>query len=127
METDFLETPDARTMPAAELLRRIAVELRGVAQTVDDLQLALGSLFSSGAARDVSAIRQLQNFDSLSQAISGIADFTQALGGDAPEHWRLNPHPASRVVRLSDLAARLVANERARGAEASVAGELELF
>jgi hypothetical protein len=127
METDFLETPDARTMPATELLRRIAVELRGVAQTVDDLQLALGSLFSSGAARDASAIRQLQNFDSLSQAISGIADFTQALGGAAPEHWRMNPHPASRVVRLSDLAARLVANERTRAPDASAAGELELF
>jgi hypothetical protein len=72
-------------------------------------------------------MRQLQNFDSLSQTICGLADFTEALGGAAPEHWRLNPHPASRAVLLSDLAVRLVANERAPAANASAAGEFEFF
>lgn len=124
MEPDPFETPDARTTPVADLLRRIAAELRDLARTVDDLQQAVGGL--AGAARDAGAMRQLQNFDSLSQNLSGVADFTEALGEAAPERWRLNPHSASRVVRLSDLAARLVSRRRA-SPEASAAGELELF
>jgi hypothetical protein len=127
MEPDFFETPDAKTTPVADLLRRIARELRDLSRTVDDLQLSVGGLVSGGAAHDAGAMRQLQNFDSLGQTISGLADFTQALGGAAPEHWRLNPHPASRVVLLSDLAVRLVSNERAPAADASAAGEFEFF
>jgi hypothetical protein len=123
MEPDPSLTCDPGMTPVADLLRRIAAELRDLAQTVDDLQQAVGGL---GAARDARAIRQLQNFDSLSQTIAGVADFTEALGEAAPERWRLNPHPASRVVRLSDLAARLVSRRRAPP-DASAAGELELF
>jgi hypothetical protein len=127
MDPDFFETPDAKTTPVADLLRRIAVELRDLTQTVDDLQLAVGGLVSSSAAHDACAMHQLQNFDALSQTLSGLADFTQALGDAASEHWRLNPHPASRVVLLSDLAVRLVSNEPAPAAEASAAGEFEFF
>ena len=126
MEPDPSQTFDPGMTPVADLLRRIAAELRDLAQTVDDLQQAVGALGSAGAARDPRAMRQLQNFDSLSQTIAGVADFTEALGAAAPERWRLNPHPASRIVRLSDLAARLVSRQRA-ARDASAAGELELF
>jgi hypothetical protein len=127
MESDSFETFD-KTMPLADLLRRIAVELRDLTQTVDDLQLVVGRLVSGGAMRDGNAVHQLQNFDRLGQTIAGIADFTETLIGSVPEHWRLNPHPASRAVLLSDLAARLVSrHERAPEAIAQDAGEFEFF
>jgi hypothetical protein len=127
METDFLETSDDRIATIAELLRRIALELRGVAQTVDDLQPAVGSLIAGDGARDAGAMRQLQNFDSLSQTLSGIADFTQALAAIAPDHWRLDPQPAARVVPLSGLADRLAATERRPALDAGAAGDVEIF
>ena len=89
---------------------------------------------SSGAScrrasiRDGGTARQLQHFDSLGQTLSAIADFAEALSGDAPPEWLLNPHSASRAVLLSDLAARLVSHlEAPPEAGASVAGELEFF
>lgn len=128
METDSLGALDSKTMPVADLLRRIAIELRSLTRTVDDLQIVVGKLVANSAACDVHVVRQLQNFDSLGQTVSGVADFIDALGATAPEHWRLNPHPASRVLLLSDLALRLVSHhDRALAVETSEAGEFEFF
>ncbi len=127
MDGSSLE-PTARTMPIADLLRRMAQELRDLTPVVENLQLLVGRLVLAGAIRDSGAAHQLQHFDSLGQTLAAIADFAEALGGDAPVEWLLNPHSASRAVLLSDLAARLVSHlEAPLGSNSAVAGELEFF
>jgi hypothetical protein len=128
MDSDAFETSNSKTVPVADLLRRIAQELRDLTQTIDDLQQVLGRLVSNSAVRDSGSVRELQNFDRLGQTMSGIADFVDALGEDAPADWRLNPHPASRVLLLSELAVRLVSqNARAPVPASQEAGEFEFF
>jgi hypothetical protein len=115
-------------MPIADLLRRMAQELRDLTPVVETLQLLVGRLVSAGAIRDSGAALQLQHFDSLGQTLAAIADFAEALGGDAPAEWLLDPHSASRAVLLSDLAARLVSHlETPPDSNSAVAGELEFF
>jgi hypothetical protein len=114
-------------MPVADLLRRMGHELRDLTHTVERLQLAVGRLVSGGV-RDSDAVHELQHFDRLGQTLSAIADFAEALGGDAPAQWLLNPHSASRAVLLSDLAARLVSQlETTPVSNSCIAGEFEFF
>lgn len=128
MKMNSSETPKSRTMPVADLLQRIAEELRDLSLVVDDLQSLVGRLVSASAIRDSDAMRELQNFDRLGQNLSGVASFAEALGAAAPGDWLLNPHPASRAVLLSDLAARLVSQPGREPADnLAGAGELEFF
>lgn len=127
MKMSSVETP-SKTLPVADLLRRMAQELRQLTPVVDNLQLLVGQLVSASAIRDSGVAHQLQHFDSLGQTLAAIADFADALSGDAPPEWLLNPHSASRAVLLSDLAARLVSQlESTPVAAAAVAGEFEFF
>jgi hypothetical protein len=127
MKMSSFETP-SRVMPVAELLRRMAHELRHLTPVVDNLQTLVGDLVSASVVRDSDAAHQLQQFDSLGQTLSAIADFAAALSGDVPSEWLLDPHSASRAVLLSDLAARLVSHLEASTSPAlAVAGELEFF
>lgn len=127
MKMSSLETPSP-VMPVADLLRRMAHELRHLTPVVDNLQTLVGDLVSANGVRDSDVAHQLQQFDSLGQTLSAIADFAEALSGDAPRDWLLNPHSASRAVLLSDLAARLVLHlESSTTPPLVVAGELEFF
>ncbi|MGA2793267.1 MAG: hypothetical protein ABSE69_06980 [Roseiarcus sp.] len=128
MESKFSATSHSRAMPVADLLRRMGKELRDLTHTVERLQLVVGRLVSGGGMRDSDAVHELQHFDRLGQTLSAIADFAEALSGDAPAQWLLNPHSASRAVLLSDLAARLVSQlETTPVSNSSIAGEFEFF
>jgi hypothetical protein len=132
MKADSFGMTDPCATPIADLLGRMAQELHGLTQVVDDLQLLVGRLVSAGAIHEGDAMHELQNFDRLGQTLSGVASFAEALGHAADADWRLDPHSASRAVALRELAARLMS----RGDEALAsqsprlspgAGELELF
>jgi hypothetical protein len=125
---DSFETPNSRLAPVADLLQRIAEELRDLTPVVDSLQLLVGRLVAASAIRDGDAMRELQNFDRLAQNLSGVANFAAALGCAASEDWLVNPQSASRAVHLSDLAARLACRgERTPVSDPAGAGELEFF
>jgi hypothetical protein len=127
MKMSSSKTP-SRAMSVAELLRRMAQELRQLTPVVDNLQSLVGRLVSANVLQDTGMAHQLQHFDSLGQTLSAIADFAEALGGDAPPEWLLDPHSASRAVLLSDLAARLVSHlESPSLPDPAVAGEFEFF
>ena len=119
----------SKAVPVADLLRRMAQELRHLTPVVDNLQLLVGRLVSASIMQDSNMAHQLQHFDSLGQTLSAIADFAEALGGDAPAEWLLNPHSASRAVLLSDLAERLVSHLESPSIlnPPAVAGEFEFF
>lgn len=128
MELESFETSRSRAVPVADLLRRMGQELRDLTHTVEKLQLVVGRLVSGGGVQDSDAVHELQHFDRLGQTLSAIADFAEALGGDAPAQWLLNPHSASRAILLSDLAARLVSQlETTPVVNSCIAGELEFF
>jgi hypothetical protein len=128
MTMNAFETPRSRTIPVADLLKHIAEEIRDVTQVVDDLQLLVARLVEVSAIRDGDVMRQLQNFDRLGQTLSGVANFSEALGLAAHADWSVNPQSAARAVHLSDLAARLVSRqEKAPATGSAGAGEFEYF
>jgi hypothetical protein len=131
MQADF-PGATAPATPLADLLNRMALELRDLTQVVDDLQRLVGRLVAANAIRDAAAMHDLQNFDRLGQTLSGVANFAEALSQAAHRDWALDPQSASRAVALSELAARLMSSgdwtARSRsGGRASSAGEVELF
>jgi hypothetical protein len=128
MKMSSFETPKSKTAPVADLLQRIADELRDLTEVVDDLQTLVARLVAASAIRDADAMRELQKFDRLGQNLSGVANFAEALGESAPEDWLVNPQSASRSVHLSELAARLISRRRLTPSSGSIgAGELECF
>jgi hypothetical protein len=128
MPVDSAEKTDAGTASLADILGRMAQELRDLARTVDQLQNAVGRMTTRQSARDGETMRELQNFDRLEQALAGMANFSESLARSASGDWRLNPQAAARAVPLGDLALRL-ASPRARSSisNACDAGELEFF
>jgi hypothetical protein len=127
MKMNSFETPNSKMMPVADLLQRIANELRDLTEVVDDLQSLVGRLVAASAIRDQDSMRELQEFDRLGQNLCGVANFTQALGESASREWLLNPEVASRAVHLSELAARLTLQRRPELSRSIGAGELEFF
>jgi hypothetical protein len=128
MNMDDFETPKPNAAPVADLLHRIAEELRDLTEVVDGLQTLVGRLVAASAIQGEGAMRELQEFDRLGQNLSGVANFAQALGDSASREWLLNPQIASRAVHLSELAARLTSRRRREPPSQAVgAGELEFF
>ncbi len=118
----------AQAEPLADLLRRVAEELRSAARAVDD---------AYGAADDAEAgapgLRQppltqaLQELDHTYQKLSCLADFLNGLAQSAPAQWALDPEPAAAAVTLSALAERLRTPEASPSRPDSGDGEFELF
>jgi hypothetical protein len=127
MKMKTLGTTKLDTAPVADLLHRIADELRDLTEVVDGLQVLVGRLVAASAIRDEDSMRELQKFDRLGQNLCGVANFAQALGESASREWLLNPEVASRAVHLSELAARLTARHGREPSRAIGAGELEFF
>lgn len=93
------------------VLKATATELGELATLTDDL----------GGARTVSA-EQWQGLDLISQRLSGLGLFLQALVSEIPD-CRPELHVALATIRVGGLVSRLLG----RAEEASDSGELEFF
>jgi hypothetical protein len=88
-------------------LERTSEELRALAGMTIDIQWLVSRLLHTAAPADAASLRGLQTLDHVSQTISGIAKFLEALAGMAPADCGVDAASAARVVTLSGLAARL--------------------
>ncbi len=71
-------------------------------------------------------LRELQDFDHISQKLKNLADFLGALALILPDHWRLNPSLATNVLTLADLSQHLSFAEKS-GEASHEPGDFELF
>lgn len=78
------------------------------------------------AARNPAHLRELQDFDHISQKLKNLADFLGALALILPDHWRLDPSVAAKVLTLADLSNHLTFADASEG-ETHTPGDFELF
>jgi hypothetical protein len=110
----------------ADVLGRVRCELAAVAHAIDHMQSEIGALTRQSAGRDPDYIRAMQEVDHSAQLLAGLADFLGAVAQMTPAGWRLDPNAASEIVRLSELSARLAADE-SRSASPAPSGDCHFF
>lgn len=116
----------AGEQPLADVLGRVRGELAAVAYAIDHMQAEIGLLTRQTAGKDPDYIRAMQEVDHSAQLLVGLADFLDAVAKMTPAGWRLDPNSASEVVRLSELSARLAADEGG-GAAPTPSGDCHFF
>ena len=95
------------TVSVARVLDGTSQELRALAAMTSQVQYLVSQLALEIAPTDVQSLLGLQKLDHVTQTISGIAKFLEALAAAAPANWQLDAVSASRRVNVSDLASRL--------------------
>ena len=98
-----------------DTLERTTRELRAIAASVDELEHVVGAALTleRSDTPSNSHILELQSLDVVRQRVAGIADFLEALNETIPQAWRVDAGAASRVITLSEMAARLGGAETA--------------
>ncbi len=118
----------AQAEPLADLLRRVAEELKSAARAVDDAYGAADAAETGAPSRRRRPLTQaLQELDHTYQKLSCLADFLNGLAQSAPAQWALDPEPAAAAVTLSALAQRLRSPEASPPHPDAGDGEFELF
>ncbi len=106
-EIDSENCSDNATLPAAEVLRRTARELRDLTTTADQLQVALSSIITESSEQTSNQIYELQRLDYLKQSVDEISNFLQRLASDTPGDWKYDAIAAVDEIKLTALATRL--------------------
>jgi hypothetical protein len=118
----------AQGEPLADLLRRVAEELRHAARAVDDVYVSADEADPAALGGQLLPLTQaLQELDHTYQKLSCLADFLSGLAQSAPEQWALDPNPAADGVTLSALAQRLRSPETLGPRRNDSDGEFEMF
>jgi hypothetical protein len=102
-----VELAESNAAPVTDILARVAEELRTAAHRIDKTPIRADYAKERMASEDHEYVRAMQSLDHSAQMLGGLADFLSALADRAPDHWRIDPHPASQVVRLAELATKL--------------------
>jgi hypothetical protein len=98
---------ESNAAPVTDILTRVAEELRTAAHRIDKTPICTEHVKGGMGSEDSEYVRAMQGLDHSAQMLDGLADFLSALADRAPAHWRIDPHPASQVVRLAELASKL--------------------
>lgn len=111
--------------PLADLLRRVADELRNAAHVVDAIPVADDGASANGRRRPLT--QALQELDHTYQKLTCLAEFLNAIARSAPPQWTLDPNPAAEGITLSALAERLRSPDVPSAQDGAANGEFELF
>jgi len=114
------------SVPIADVTDRVGEALTDVGEAMHRLQSLIAPLVLEAAARNPSHLRELQDFDHISQKLKNLADFLGALALVLPDHWQLDPSVAAKVLTLADLSTHLAFAERSDD-DAHAPGDFELF
>lgn len=116
------------SVPLTNVLERVFIELRDLAETAEKLQDLPGKVALSANGIVVDFIEDAQSLDLLSQRLEAIATFLNALRNAVPQSLTVDPIPAASLLTLSDLARRLLdVNSSPDGREEPEPGDFELF
>lgn len=115
-------------VPLRDALERLGQEVAELARMLERFEAAAGPHLLDAAGRSPDLVQQLQNLDHIGQGMVGLAAYLAALAPAAASGCRIDPGPATQVVMLADLAARLAfRDEKGAAAEALGRGDCELF
>jgi hypothetical protein len=120
------ELTNSMSVPIADVTDRVGEALSEIGESVHRLQSLIAPLILEAAARNPVHLRELQDFDHISQKLKNLGDFLGALALALPDHWRLDPSVAAKVLTLAELEARLAFAEKSEG-ETHAPGDFELF
>lgn len=109
----------ASFQPLSRTLGACAGELAALADRCEALQAGLAPALQSGAA-----IEEAQTLDLLTQSLSAVADYLNALSAGLPGDWIVDAGAAATLVPLTELARRLIGGALHAPPES---GELDLF
>ncbi|MDR3406950.1 MAG: hypothetical protein P4L68_00455 [Methylovirgula sp.] len=126
MTIDPAELANQTSVPIADVTDRVGEALSEIGESVHRLQSLIAPLILEAAARNPVHLRELQDFDHISQKLKNLGDFLGALALALPDHWRLDPSVAAKVLTLAELEARLALAEKSEG-ETHAPGDFELF
>ncbi|MEI9915579.1 MAG: hypothetical protein WDN29_06935 [Methylovirgula sp.] len=95
--------PDIQCVSLADVTDRVCEALDDVGEirtpsSASDRAAGLGS-----GCTQSRALRELQDFDHISQKLKNLADFLGALALILPEDWQVDPTIATKVLTLADL------------------------
>lgn len=99
--------PDIQCVSLADVTDRVCEALDDVGESVHRLQHLIAPLVLEAAARNPAHLRELQDFDHISQKLKNLADFLGALALILPEDWQVDPTIATKVLTLADLSVHL--------------------
>jgi len=99
--------PAPTETPMSDVTMAVQVELTRLAAVANDIQETFGAALVQAARSHPESLGKAQGLDLLAQHLSGVADFLEALAPHLPADWSVDPVPAARTVRLSDLSDRL--------------------
>ncbi len=116
----------ATSVPIADVTDRVGEALSEVSEAAYRLQSLIAPLVLEAAARNPVHLRELQDFDHICQKLRNLADFLAALALVLPDHWRLDPSIAAKVLTLADLSSQLAFADSDE-AEDHLPGDFELF
>jgi hypothetical protein len=126
MTTNSANGREAASVPIADVADRVGEALDDVGEAVHRLQSLIAPLVLEAAARNPTHLRELQDFDHISQKLKNLADFLGALALILPNDWRLDPSVAAKVLTLADLSTHLAFAEKDESATHEP-GDFELF
>ncbi|MGP8232561.1 MAG: hypothetical protein ACLQL2_07840 [Methylovirgula sp.] len=125
MTTDS-ELTNSMSVPVADVTDRVGEALSEIGESVHRLQSLIAPLILEAAASNPAHLRELQDFDHISQKLKNLGDFLGALALALPDHWRLDPSVAAKVLTLAELEARLAFAAKDEG-KTHAPGDFELF
>jgi len=111
--------------PVADVINRVATELRHLADEVSDLQSTLGDAVREASVSN-EALRNLQSIDHIEQKLSCLSEFLSSLTFLLDENSVVDIRKPVQAINLADLSKRL------RGLDlnlpsANAIGDFELF
>jgi hypothetical protein len=125
MTLPLKSTEDASPMPLRDLMNRVGTEMEELAGAVHKIQSLVSLLLREDAFNNSANLHEMQSLDLIAQKIEGIGEFLAGLSQDLPATWEVDAHEASQVILLSDLAARLLGEDKP--APAATSGDFEAF
>jgi hypothetical protein len=126
MPIDSADPSRAQSVPIADVTDRVGEALTDIGEAMHNLQSLIAPLVIEAAARNPAHLHELQDFDHISQKLKNLADFLGALALVLPDHWRLDPSVAAKMLTLADLSTHLAFAERTDD-DAHAPGDFELF
>jgi hypothetical protein len=126
MPIDPADPSSVPSVPIADVTDRVGEALTDIGEAMHNLQSLIAPLVIEAAARNPAHLHELQDFDHISQKLKNLADFLGALALVLPDHWRLDPSVAAKMLTLADLSTHLAFAEKGDD-DAHAPGDFELF
>ena len=126
MSLPLKSTDNTSPVPLRDLMDRVGTEMGELAGAVHKIQSLISLLLREDAFNYTANVQEMQSLDLIAQKIEGIGEFLAGLGQDLPASWKVDAHEAAQVIVLSDLAARLLGEDKTTAA-AAASGDFEAF